>query len=47
MVLIDPSNGKVQQATVFDTYESSEELNKFISDIPKGCIVVAACMDDC
>ena len=34
---------------VFDTHESSEEMEKFIEkdDIPHGQIIVAACKDDC
>ena len=39
---------KIEIAKVFDTYKSSDELDKFIdSGIPKGSIVVASCMDDC
>ena len=33
---------------VFDTYESSDKFNEFISkEVPDGHIVVAACKDDC
>lgn len=32
---------------VFDTYKTSIGFHKFIAqDIPKGCIVLAACQDD-
>ena len=48
LVIIDPKTGQVEAAKAFDTYETSLELDKFISNsIPDGRIVVAACKDDC
>lgn len=49
IAVINPSNGKVQSAQAFDTYKSSEALEKFISEteIPNNFIVAAACKDDC
>ena len=48
MVCINPADGKIELAVVFDTYITSDEIEKMISqDIPKGHIVVAACKDDC
>lgn len=48
IVVINPNNGKVESANVFDTYESSKHLDIFIKTfIPNGYIVVAACKDDC
>ena len=48
IVVINPSNGRVEKAKVFDTYESSEAVDEFIKQrIPPGHIVVAACKDEC
>ena len=49
VVLINPQNGKVEFAQVFDTSESSHPFNAFLAhhEIPEGYIVVAACQDDC
>ena len=48
IVVINPFNGILEWAIVFDTCTSSEDLDCFITnDIPEGYIVVAACMDDC
>ena len=48
IVVINPSDGKVERSKVFDTYESSNEFDDFITDdIPLGCIVIAACKDEC
>lgn len=48
VVVINPADGEVEYAQVFDTYKSSEELDAFISEgVPKNYIVVAACKDDC
>ena len=48
IVVINPFNGILEWAIVFDTYLSSDELDCFItSDIPEGYIVVASCKDDC
>ena len=48
IVIINQDNGKIELAKVFDTYESSDDFDKFIdSGIPKGHIIVAACKDEC
>ena len=48
IVIINPFNGQIESAKVFDTYESSAALNKFIlEDVPQSYIVVAACKDEC
>ena len=48
IVIINPSNGKVSAARVFDTYKTSEKLDSFILNcVPKNYIVVAACKDEC
>ena len=49
VAVINPKDFKVTFNQVFDTYKSSDELDKFIkdNDIPKGYIVAAACKDDC
>ena len=49
LVIINPNNGKVETAKVFDTYESSEDFDEFCqnSGIPDGHIVVAACKEEC
>ena len=48
IVVINPSNGAIDTAEVFDTYESCKLLDDFIEDeIPKGRIIVAACKDEC
>lgn len=49
IVIINPSNGDVEQAKVFDTYKDSDAFNKWIItvDIPDGHIVLAASKDDC
>ena len=48
LVIIDQKLGQVIQAQVFDTYKSSQFLDKFIStsNIPQEAIVVAAVKDD-
>ena len=47
LVIIDQRLGQVVGGQVFDTYQSSAELDEFIEDgIPEGAIVVAACKDD-
>ena len=47
--VINPYNGKVWFAQVFDTYVSSESFEKWISEteIPVGFIIAAACKDEC
>ena len=48
IVVINPHNGQVSNATVFDTYKSSATLEIFIKDkVPQGHIVVAASKDEC
>ena len=48
IVVVDPADGQVKTAKVFDTYEYSDGFDEFIkADIPDGDIIVAACMDDC
>lgn len=48
LVVINPKNGKVETARAFDTYESSEEFDKFLNTyIPDQYIIVAACKDEC
>lgn len=49
VVLINPTNGKVDFAKVFDTYEPSNDFVQWITanKEKKGSIVVAACQDDC
>lgn len=45
--LINPENGLVVVAKVFDTYKSPDYFDGLISQkIPEGYIVVAACKDD-
>ena len=48
LVVIDQKTGEVTAAQVFDTYQSSDAIEKFISSdgVPQGSIVVAACKDD-
>lgn len=50
IAIINPlKGGKVEFAQIFDTYRSSEALDKFIDSnkLPDGIIVAAACQDDC
>ena len=56
IVVINPKNGKVVTAQVYDTYRkyenrSSTEMSKFDNfvseNIPDNYIVAAACKDDC
>lgn len=48
IVVINPKNGYITVARVFDTYWSSKEIDKFIQNgVPEGNIVLAACMDEC
>lgn len=48
VVVINPATGAVETNRVFDTYQSSEALEQFISKaIPEGHIVAAACRDEC
>ena len=44
---LDPTNGKVIMARVFDTHSTSQGLEAFIKTVPVGHIVVAACKDEC
>lgn len=48
IVVINPTNGKVETAKVFDTYKKADGFDSFITKhIPEGHIVVAACKDEC
>ena len=48
IVIINPSNGKIEAAKVFDTYKTSGRFEEFIAkSVPLNFIVVAACKDDC
>ena len=48
IVIINSRSGEIQTAKVFDTYSSSESFQEFTrKEILEGCVVVAACKDDC
>lgn len=48
IVVFNPSTSDIVAAQAFDTYRTSEEFDRFISDpIPMGYVVVAACNDEC
>ena len=48
IVILDINTGKTLYAQVFDTYTTSEYIDKFIKfDFPEGSVVVAACKDEC
>lgn len=48
IVVINPINYKVIMSKVFDTYITSNELNRFAAiNIPEGYIIAAGCKDDC
>lgn len=49
IMCINPSDCGVFFAEVFDTYKLSERFDKFIDSnkVPPGCIVIAACKDEC
>ena len=48
IVQIDPQNGVVENAKVFDTYDSSKYFDEFIQiNKEKGRIIIAACKDEC
>lgn len=49
IVVINPESGMVESAKAFDTYKSSEGLDKFLdtATIPDRHIVITACKDDC
>ena len=48
VAFINPKTGKVVLGQIFDTYKSSFAFDKFIdTEIPKGTIVLATCMDEC
>lgn len=48
LVIMNPLNGKVEVAKVFDTYATSDQLDTLIENgIPEGRIVIAGCKDDC
>ena len=50
-MIINPFNGAIEMAKVFDTNQSCDELDRCITkihnEIPKGYIIIAACRDDC
>ena len=47
-MVASPYNGTVIKAKAFDTYESSDALEKFIGEeMAYGSIVIAACQDEC
>ena len=47
-MIINPANGTVEFAKVFDTYKHSNSFDDFIfKGIPEGYIVAAACKDEC
>ena len=49
IVVVDPLNGEVQSANVYDTYAKQNVFEAFIksNEIKDGSIVVAACKDEC
>lgn len=48
IVIINPLTGDIEAGKVFDTYKSSAMINLFIKgNFKKGCIVAAACRDEC
>lgn len=50
MVIMDPSDGKIVMARIFDTYTSSFDLELFIdfmNESDDGFIIIVACKDDC
>lgn len=48
VVVINPKDGEVDFAKVFDTYKSGDSFDKFIDEgVKEGFIIVAACKDDC
>ena len=49
IVVVNPSNGRVELAQVFDTHRTSQQLEAALLDagIQDGSIVAAACQDDC
>ena len=51
VLIMDPSSEQALISIIFDTYESSYSLdhfiNTYVSRIPEGHIVIAACKDDC
>ena len=47
IVLVNPLNGNVEWARVFDTYKDDKAFDEFTKMVPDGTIVIAACKDDC
>lgn len=48
IVVINPLNGDIEFAKVFDTSKSSKEFDEFVtSGCKEGYIIVATCEDDC
>ena len=48
IVILNPENGEIHSAKVFDTYKCSNEFDTFsVTRIPEEYIVIAACKDEC
>ena len=48
IVLINPSNGKIEFAQIFDTHMNKDSMDVFMEKrLPLGFIVIAACKDEC
>ena len=48
ITVVNPSNGKLEFAKVFDTYKDLDDFATFVAiSIPDGYIVAAACKDEC
>ena len=44
MLVLNPFDGSIEWAKVFDTHRSSREIDDFIKyDVEDGSVVVAAC----
>ena len=51
IIVISPTDGHVISAKVFDTHVSSKRFDEFVNyeidHFPDGCIIAAACKDEC
>ena len=48
IVIVNPANGKVEFAQVFDTHKAPDNFDNFIKKVmPDRHIIIAACKDDC
>ena len=50
ILVVDPSDSKNNKAHIFDTYQTSSALERFIADkenVPEGYFLAAACQDEC